>query len=532
MGVGGDHHRCPGLLRHPAADVGEVEPLGHGVHLEGHALRSRHLERPGQVERVGVARPDHAAGGVGEHVNEPRAQGARDALGVPLRGVAEARVDGGDHDVEGGERLLREVERSGGEDVDLDPGEEAWPAAEPPIEAPQRRGGLGQPPGVEAERPRTGMVGDRQVSAPEPARRLRELLEARARVGRGVRVDVEVAEEVGLLHEARQPSRLGRLDLARPLAELRGDERQAHRAENLLLRGAAEPLAATVEDAVLGELHAHLHRPGAERDVVGLGAGEVVERGAEGLGREHPQVGLQSGLEPHRGLGGSLRENLGDLGEPREGVNDRRRVLRRDEEVEVADRLLATPEASGRLGAQDARDPAQPGQERVGVLERAVEWRPPAPPPVVLDGAEDPLDPRRPHARHVQDAPAPARVLQPVDVGHAELLPHAADRLRADALEPEHLEDAVGNLGPEPRVLPALAGVHELADLASDALADSRELGEAPLSPGLRHPTWIRIHHLRRLAVGAHLEGVASRQLQDVPDLREDPGNLRILHAS
>jgi hypothetical protein len=54
-------------------------------------------------------------------------------------------------------------------------------------------------------------------------------------------VHVQVSEQVALLDQARELALLGGLDLARALAQLRRDEGQAHRPEDLFLGRAAEP---------------------------------------------------------------------------------------------------------------------------------------------------------------------------------------------------------------------------------------------------------------------------------------------------
>ena len=40
----------------------------------------------------------------------------------------------------------------------------------------------------------------------------------------------------------------------------------------------------------------------------------------------------------------------------------------------------------------------------------------------------------------------------------------------------------------------------------------------------------MQIDDLRGTPVGAHLEGIAARELEEIGDLRQDPGDLRVLH--
>ena len=264
------------------------------------------------------------------------------------------------------------------------------------------------------------MIGHCEVAAPERPCRRRELLEGRAAVARRQRVHVEVAEEVRLVDEPRQSPRLGRLELARALAQLGRDERQPHRPEDVELLCTSEAAARPVEDAVLRDSDSAPHRAGPERHVVVLAPREVVQRRPEALRRQHPQVRLDPGAQARRRLRRSVREHRREAGERAEGAHDRGRVLCRDEQVEVAHRLLATAQAPGRLRAPHAGDGAQPGEDRLRVLERAVERHPPRPRPVSLDRAEQRPRARGAHARRLEDAARATRVLEGGEVGDAE----------------------------------------------------------------------------------------------------------------
>ena len=159
------------------------------------------------------------------------------------------------------------VERTVGQDVHLDAGEQArlGPAAA------ERRDPLAllrEPVLVEPERTRAGVVRDGEVPPSQPARLLGQLLQSGARVARGLRVHVQVAEDVALLDETRKLARLGGLDLARALAQLGRDPRQPDRREHVLLALSGEPPTLAIEDAVLAQLDAAVHGARADGDVV------------------------------------------------------------------------------------------------------------------------------------------------------------------------------------------------------------------------------------------------------------------------
>ena len=67
-----------------------------------------------------------------------------------------------------------------------------------------------------------------------------------------------------------------------------------------------------------------------------------------------PEVALDAVGEPDAGLGRAVGEDLGDVGQLDESVEDRARVVRAEEDVEVADRLGPPAEAPANLGPDHA----------------------------------------------------------------------------------------------------------------------------------------------------------------------------------
>ena len=72
-----------------------------------------------------------------------------------------------------------------------------------------------------------------------------------------------------------------------------------------------------------------------------LAAREVAERRAEALGGNDAQVHLQAAGELHARFGAALPEHALDLRQGHEGLHDGVALPRHDEQVGVADRLLA-----------------------------------------------------------------------------------------------------------------------------------------------------------------------------------------------
>ena len=124
------------------------------------------------------------------------------------------------------------------------------------------------------------------------------------------------------------------VDLAPVFAQLRRDQRQPDRSDHLLLGAPADP-PSPPEDAVLVDLEALLLRHPADCDVVRLGAGEVVERRPEALGRDDAEVDLETRFEPDRRPALTLLEDLANARSRGEGRDRLCRGSGFDQEVEV-----------------------------------------------------------------------------------------------------------------------------------------------------------------------------------------------------
>ena len=98
---------------------------GDAVDLDRLAVRAGGGEDRLEVDVVGLARAEAAPGGMHEHVHAGVAERAHDARGHLRARLLEARVHGGQHDVELGQHLVGEVERAVGQDVALGAGQDA-----------------------------------------------------------------------------------------------------------------------------------------------------------------------------------------------------------------------------------------------------------------------------------------------------------------------------------------------------------------------------------------------------------------------
>src|SRR5919201_1711499 len=92
----------------------------------------------------------------------------------------------------------------------------------------------------------------------------------------------------------------------------------------------------------------------SEADVVLLRSGEVEERRAERPRRDHSQVDLQTASDDERALRVATREDALDARRADEHVEDGRGVVAGHDDVDIADRLLVSPDAARELDTLDA----------------------------------------------------------------------------------------------------------------------------------------------------------------------------------
>ncbi len=302
------------------------------------------------------------------------------------RVLTQGDVGAGDHPVQLGEHLVLIIESAVAEDVALRAGEE-HDAFHLVVRIANGGGVFEEAIGVEAVGLdlALGVVRDREERVAERLCGLGHLDDAGGAVaGGGVRV--QVALHVARLNERRQLVFLGDVDLAAIFAQLRGDPRQAEPLENLFLRRRRGGLdrrdaagltrllmflpSGLLEDAPVVERVPAIDGQLAEVLVVLLAAGEVHEGRPEVCVGHDAAVALQAVLGDDAALGIALDENAIDLVKVCEGVERFSGFVGDDQEVEIADRLLAPPKAAGGLDARDARQVAESRDDGLDHLRR------------------------------------------------------------------------------------------------------------------------------------------------------------------
>ena len=288
----------------------------------------------------------------------------------------------------------------------------------------------------------------------------------------------------------------------------------------LLLVGSGELLAGLGgRDGVLGDGEPAPNRVLAQRDVVILRAREVLEQVAVRLRRHDAKVEPEALVGDHGRLRVALRDDVGDVLACREVVDQRRRVGRRRDHVEVAERLPATARGARLRHLHGRRVRAELLDELEQHRQAAAEQPPRLTRVLGLllpERLQDLLLALRAEPRQRAQPLLLGRFLQLGERGDAELLPDPPCRLRPEARQAHELDDLLRHellaLGQRLH----LAELDDLDDLVLDRLADSREALGLPVERELRDRPAGLPDPRRRPAVGEHPEGVLSLELAQV----------------
>ena len=332
---------------------------------------------------------------------------------------------------------------------------------------------------------------------------------------------MHLAAQVAELDELRQLALARGADLVRSLAQLGRDGRVAEELVQLVLARVRHDLAALdVRDPVLRDREPAALSVLAQRDVVVLRAREVLEHVAVALRRNDPEVEAETVVTDDRRLRVTARRDLRDPVPVAERGDQRRRVGRRRDEIEVAHGLAAPPDAA-RLGHRDRRrmrrelgDDAAYCRERL--TEKPTLLRLVADPR--LERLQDLLLAARAHSGEIAQPALLGGALEAVERGDAELRPDARRRLRADSGKPQEVDDPRRYEAAALRECVHLAVLDDLDDLVLDRLADARQLLGLPVERELGDRQRGLADPPRRPPVRDHLERLL---LEDLREVRE-----------
>src|SRR5262245_8855940 len=127
-----------------------------------------------------------------------------------------------------------------------------------------------------------------------------------------------------------------RVDLAPILAQFRRNPREPETSINVFFCGARDPLVVLdSEETVLVQFQTEPDRAITERDVVGLRAGEILQRRAAAVRGHEPQIDLNTSAKKHTRLGVSAAQHAFDEAMFDEGIHDGR-IRTGGEDIDVA----------------------------------------------------------------------------------------------------------------------------------------------------------------------------------------------------
>ncbi len=227
-----------------------------------------------------------------------------------------------------------------------------------------------------------------------------------------------------------------------------------------------------------------------------------------------------------------MRQDLGHLGQRDEIVEDRRRVRRAEEDVEVADRLGPPAQAAADLGADDLGMLADRLEDRRDQQRAPRVWR--IRPPVVSRNAI----PSRMLASVLAPKPLSLAIWPGLgrgpEVGQAldlQRLVQDLDLLGPQARHPQQGEDSRRHRLAELVVGGQLPGGRKLDDLREHRLADSRHLRQAAVGDHLREVGRQAPERLGRVVIGPAAKRVLALDLENRPHLIENLGDARGFHG-
>jgi hypothetical protein len=320
----------------------------------------------------------------------------------------------------------------------------------------------------------------------------------------------------------------GGLNLAPRLAQLRRNPWKADRVIHLLL-GAPRDAARPAEDAVLVDLETMFQTERANRDVVRFGTGEVVQRGAKRDRWNHPEIHLQATIEHHGASRRSLRLHLFHAAVRGESCDDGVWPGGRDENVNIADRILPAAVAAGHLEARYGRTRFQMSEQRLHIGISLVEAPPSGMSVKRGNPVEDLLFGGVFDARQCAKPSAFRGGFKFVERRHAQLAVDLLGSLRTQAGNAQHLHKPFRDLSRELLQQGQCARFEDRADLAGEVGTDPGQLVEPTF--GRHRCGWHRqcFNRARCCAVRPYAERVLALNLEQVGDLLEDTCDVDVL---
>ena len=445
----------------------------------------------------------------------------------------------GNDPVELGQHLVGQIQQTAGHDVHLDAGQEVEAFAEQRLSGFLHHLHVGHGlVGIETNSHPDGLrvIGDRQIRKSPRNRGLGHLSRSGMPVG-GVSMRMDVALQLCERDEHRQRASRRNLNFALILAQLGRDPLQTKPSVDLFL-GRTRDGVATSDGSkpVLGETQALASCSLAQRHVVRLRTREVLQERTPLRRFDHPQIHLHPVVQDDRGLRIAKRRHVLHARVLGKTLEKRCRVVGGSDEIDVADRLLATTQRAGDLGRHATRLCSQHRDERLGSLECVVEQdhvlTRTAP---GLQRLENPQFLLLAKPLQFADVPRLAGRLECLGGIDAELGVEPLGGLWSNARHPHHLDEAVRIDSAQLLQRSHRARRQQLVDLSRDRSTNIRELRQAPFGCHPLDRLGRRPKPFGRLPIRNHLVddcpielGQAPKQVEEVRDLRVTHGHQRL----
>src|SRR6516225_5302777 len=373
-------------------------------------------------------------------------------------------MNAGQHDVELTQNLIRVIELAIPEDVHLG----ACPDLDALHVLPCRLNQLDileRPLFVQAvgNSYRLGMVGNKDVAVAQPLGGSGHLFHTVAAV-RSRGMHLQIAADIGEFHEPRQLALLGSFHLAQVLAQLGGNPSETQLDVDFLFGLTGQDFL-SLEQAVLGELPAAPLGTVAQRHVVLLRTGKILQCRAVRLRREHADVHLQT----VRKLGArfilALDQNLAYAREFQEVVGETSQVATCNQQVKVANRLTTAAQGACGCNVLHAAELAKIGVQFLRQLRNRIQSEASRNSVQSFDGLQNVLLRFFIHSGEFAQSAGLGRGFQFLDGLDVELTMEKTHLLRPHGLQLQQVQQRARNLFQLILMVLALPGVEQFMDL-------------------------------------------------------------------
>ena len=224
------------------------------------------------------------------------------------------------------------------------------------------------------------------------------------------------------------------------------------------------------------------------------------------------------------GLGVSMNQNLDHAGVFNKAVENVNRLGSRDEQIHVADRFLAAPQAAGISDLIHPLDAREILDQLLSGAVGEVDQKPSGASFVAFDAAQDLLFELLAHARKGPQLAVAAELFEPVDGADAEVEENGGDAFRTESSDFEQFERRRRILLQQLIAPLETASLGELMQGRGDSFADALDLGDLALGviDNCFDAPRVAVDDDRRVAVAPDAEAVHIGDLHQISRFVEE----------